>query len=222
VAERRAPGAKPRPPLNREQVLAAAIRLADEQGLEAVSMRRLGERLGVEAMSLYNHVANKDSLLDGMEDAVLGEIPLPADTSDWKTAMRRRAVSFREVLSRHPWSAALIGTRAHPGQEALRYADWVLGCLRRAGFESDLAQRAFWVIDAYIYGFVTQQASLGMDEGTAEEAGEYTRSLPMEEYPYLVEASLRYAEGPGWDFDQEFRWGLDLLLDSLDSRKEGR
>ena len=219
MAERPRPGAKSRPPLNREHVLAAAVDLADAEGLEAVTMRRLGERLGVEAMSLYNHVANKDDLLDGMEDAVLGEIDLAEERADWKTAMRQRAVSVREVLSRHPWSAALIGTRTRPGPEALRYADRVLGCLRTAGFAPDLAQRAFWVLDAYIYGFVTQQANLGMEEGTAAEAGEYTRSLPAREYPYLVEASMHYAEGPGWDFDEEFAFGLELILEGLERRR---
>jgi AcrR family transcriptional regulator len=181
-------------------------------------MRRLGERLGVEAMSLYNHVVNKDDVLDGMEDAVLGEIELPADGIDWKVAMRQRAVSFRAVLSRHPWSASLIGTRVHPGPATLSYANWMLGCLRRAGFTPEVAARAFWVLDSYIYGFVTQQSSLTLEEAASKEASEYTRSLPAEDYPYLVEAAVGYAAGPGWDFDDEFRFGLELILEALDRR----
>lgn len=216
MAERREPGAKSRPPLSGEQVVAAAIELADDEGLGAVTMRRLGERLGVEAMSLYNHVANKDSLLDGMENAVLSEVELPAVDADWKSAMRRRAVSFREALSRHPWAAALIGTRAYSGPATLRYSDWVLGCLRRAGFGPDMASRAYWVIDSYIVGFGIQQATVGLIEPSADEAGEYTRSLPVEQYPYLVEASVTYAEGSGWDFDEEFLRGLDLILEALE------
>lgn len=212
------PGTKPRPPLNREQVLAVAIDLADEEGLDSVSMRRLGERLGVEAMSLYNHVANKDSLLDGMTDIVLGEIELPAAGVDWKTSMRQRAFSIREVLSRHPWVAALIGTRTHPGPATLRYADWVLGRLRTAGFTPDLAMRAFWVLDSYIYGFVTQQASLGLQGPDSAEASAYTRGLPAEQYPHLVEAAVTYADGSGWDFDEEFGFGLELILEALGRR----
>jgi AcrR family transcriptional regulator len=204
--------------LDRDQVLLAAIDLADEKGLDAVTMRRLGERLGVEAMSLYNHVANKDDILDGIADKVLGEIELPAPSDDWKTAMRQRAKSVRDVLSLHPWAAALTGTRVRPGPATLRYADWVLGCLRRAGFTPDLAARAFWVLDSYIYGFVTQQASLGLEGSASAEQGEYTRSLPAEQYPYLVEASVNYAAGPVWDFDDEFLFGLDLILEALDRR----
>ena len=222
MAERPRPGAKSRLPLNREQVLAAAIALADEEGLDSVSMRRLGERLGVEAMSLYNHVANKDSLLDGMADVVLGEIELPANGANWKTAMRQRAFSVRKALTRHPWAAILIGTRAHPGPATLRYSDWVLGCLRTAGFTPDIAIRAFWVLDAYIYGFITQQASLGLEGPDSAEAGEYTRSLPAEQYPYLVEAAVTYGDGSGWDFDEEFGFGLELILEALERHKGER
>lgn len=211
-------GSRSRPPLNREQVLAAAIDLADEEGLAAVTMRRLGERLGVEAMSLYNHVANKDDIVDGIADAVLGSIELPSDCADWKASMRQRADSLRKVLARHPWAAALTDTRSRPGPATLRYSDWVLGCLRRAGFSPDMASRAFWVLDSYIYGFVSQEASVVAEGSVAAEQGEYTRSLPSEEHPYLIEASMAYAAGPGWDFDEEFRFGLELILEGLDRR----
>jgi len=121
-------------------------------------------------------------------------------------------------LSRHPWVAALTGARSHPGPATLRYADWVLGCLRRAGFAPDLASRAFWVLDSYIYGFVSQEASLASGGSAAAEQGEYTRSLPAEQYPHLVEASVQYAAGPGWDFDDEFGFGLELILEALERR----
>ena len=216
MAARRRSGSTSRPPLDRQQVLAAAMALADEEGLAAVSMRRLGERLGVEAMSLYNHVANKEDIMDGIADAVLDSIELPSDCADWKDAMRRRAASLRTVLSQHPWAAALAGTRSRPGPVTLRYADWVLGCLRRAGFSPDMVSRAFWVLDSYIYGFVSQEATLASAGPAAEEQGEYTRSQPVEEYPYLIEASKTYAAGPGWDFDEEFAFGLDMILEALD------
>jgi AcrR family transcriptional regulator len=208
-------GPRLRQPLNREKVLAAAIELADEGGLAAVTMRRLGKRLGVEAMSLYNHVVKKDDIVDGISELVLAEIELPALGDDWKAAMRLRADSFREVLSRHPWLAQ-AETRSHPGPATLRYADWVLGCLRRAGLSPDMAARAFWILDSYIYGFVSQKATLDSAGPAAAEQGEYTRSLPAEQYPYLVEASVTYSSGPGWDFDHEFRFGLDLILEALD------
>ena len=127
-------------------------------------MRRLGERLGVEAMSLYNHVANKEDLLVGMADTVLSEVELPAEGVDWKTAMRRRAVSVREVLVRHPWAAVLIGALPRPGPATLRYTDSVLGSLRRAGFTPDMASRAFWMLDSYIYGFARQQSNVQLQE----------------------------------------------------------
>ncbi len=216
MAKKRTNASEPRRPLNREQVLRAAVGLVDEAGLDALTMRRLGERLGVEAMSLYNHVTNKEDIVDGIAETVLLEIELPADAGDWRSAMRRRAVSVREVLSRHPWATNLIGNTAHPGEATLRYADWVLGCLMKAGFSADLAMRAFWIIDSYIFGFINQQASLGPE---SDEAGEHTRAQSADDYPYLIEASTTYAAGPGWDFDKEFIFGLDLILEALERRR---
>ncbi len=140
-------------------------------------MRRLGERLGVEAMSLYNHVANKEDLLVGMGDVILGEIELPPEDVDWKTAMRRRAVSARDVFVRHPWAVVLSTRVRTPGPAALRYADSVLGSLIRAGFTPNMASRAFWVLDSYVYGFARQQSSLLQEVSRPHErAG--TASLP--------------------------------------------
>src|SRR5438270_1645157 len=161
---------EPRIPLNRDRVLRAALALADEGGIEALTMRRLGQALGVEAMSLYNHVANKDDVLDGLVDAVFSEIDLPCDGGDWKTAMRRRAISAREVLGRHRWAIGLMESRANPGPATLRHHDSVLRCLREAGFSIAMAAHAYSALDSYIYGFALQQASLPF--ATGEQAAE--------------------------------------------------
>jgi AcrR family transcriptional regulator len=216
---RRQPRSEPRAPLNRERVLRAAISLADEAGIDALTMRRLGERLGVEAMSLYNHVANKEDLLVGMGDTILGEIELPAEDVDWKTAMRRRAVSARDVFVRHPWAVVLIDTRAHPGPAALRYADSVLGSLMRAGFTPNMASRAFWVLDSYVYGSARQQSNVQLQEAADPTSAQATRELPPETYPYLVEAALSYASGPGWNTEDEFEFGLEMILEGLERRR---
>jgi AcrR family transcriptional regulator len=205
--------------LNRARVLMAAISLADDEGIEALTMRRLGERLGVEAMSLYNHVANKEDLLVGMGDIILSEIELPADDVDWKTAMRRRAVSARDVFVRHPWAAVLVDTRTHPGPAALRYADSVLGSLMRAGFTANTAARAFWVLDSYIYGSARQQSNVQAQEAADPTSAQATRELPPETYPYLVEAALSYASEPGWNTEDEFAFGLEMILEGLERRR---
>ena len=138
-------------------------------------MRKLGEALGVEAMSLYNHVANKDELLDGMVDLVFSEIDLPSDGADWKTAMRERAVSARQALSRHPWAIGLMESRTSPGPATLRHHDAVIGSLREAGFSIAMAAHAFSALDSYIYGFALQEASLPFN--TAEETAEVAQTI---------------------------------------------
>jgi AcrR family transcriptional regulator len=215
MATRRKSTAGPRTPLNRDRVLRAAVDLADETGIDTLSMRRLGERLGVEAMSLYNHVANKEDLLAGMADAVLSEVEFAAQGDDWKTAMRRRAVSVREMLVRHPWAAVLIGALPHPGPATLRYTDSVLGSLRRAGFTADMASRAFWVLDSYIYGFARQQSNVQLQAAADPNSPQVTLDLPPETYPYLVEAAVSFASGPGWNIEDEFEFGLGMILDGL-------
>src|SRR5437660_12104900 len=128
LATQAAASAKARKPLNRERVLRAAIKFANQSGLESLSMRKLGQGLGVEAMSLYNHVANKDDLLDGMVDIVFAEIGLPPSGADWRAAMRERAIAARAVLSRHRWAIGLMESRSQPGPATLRHHDAVLGC----------------------------------------------------------------------------------------------
>jgi len=217
VPTRPTPSPEPRAPLSRARVLGAAVLLADEDGLESLTMRELGVRLGVEAMSLYNHVANKDDILDGMVDLVVSEIDLPADTVDWKEAMRRRAISAQSVFSRHPWASGLIDSRESSGPARLRYFDWVVGTLRRAGFTLELAARAFSLLDSYIYGFGRQQLNMsaGGDIKPEEMGQAFLRALPADEYPYLREMVVEHAMSSGYDESADFAFGLDLILDGL-------
>jgi AcrR family transcriptional regulator len=204
--------------LSRERVLGAAVAFADERGIESLSMRKLGEALGVEAMSLYNHVANKDELLDAMVDIVFGEVGLPDREVDWKTAMRRRAVSARHVLARHRWAIGLMESRTSPGPATLRHHDAVIGCLRGAGFSVALAAHAFSLLDSYIYGFALQEASLPFDtaEQTAEVAEMILPSMQPDEYPHLTELAVEHVLQPGYSYGNEFEFGLDLILDGLE------
>jgi AcrR family transcriptional regulator len=210
--------AAPRAPLSRERVLRAAVALADDSGFKSVTMRKLGEVVGVEAMSLYNHVANKDDLLDGMVDLLFSEIRLPSPGVGWKTAMRQRAISAREVLSRHPWGIALMDSRASPGPATLRHHDAVIGSLREGGFSIELAAHAFSVLDSYIHGFALQETSLPFDteEETAELAQTILNRLPADEYPHLTELTIGHVLQPGYDYGNEFEFGLDLILDGLE------
>jgi AcrR family transcriptional regulator len=181
-------------------------------------MRRLARELGVEAMSLYHHVPGKQALLDGMVDLVFGEIELPAADGDWRAAMRRRAVSAREVLARHPWAIALMESRRTPGPANLRHHDAVLGCLRRAGFPVALTAHAYSILDAYVYGFALQEASLPFDtpEETAEVAGEIFDAFVAEAYPHLTELAVEHVLQPGYDYGDEYAFGLELILDGLE------
>ena len=207
-----------RAPLSRDQVLRAAVALADEGGIEALSMRKLGEAVGVEAMSLYNHVASKGDLLDGMVDVVFGEIGLPSEDVGWRAAMRQRAVSAREALARHRWSIGLMESRRSPGPATLQHHDAVLGCLRAAGFSIELTAHAYSLLDSYIYGFALQEASLPFD--SAEEAPELAREiagqLPADAYPHLTELATGHVLQPGYRYGDEFEIGLDLILDALE------
>jgi hypothetical protein len=167
-------------------------------------------------MSLYNHVANKSDLLDGMIDIVFSEIELPPG-GDWKAAMRRRAVSARQALRRHRWAIGLMESRTSPGPATLRHHDAVLGCLRRGGFSVELTAHAYSLLDSYIYGFALQEA--GLPFGTGEEAAQVAREISgafsSGQYPYLTEMALEHVIKPGYDYGDEFEAGLDLILDAL-------
>jgi AcrR family transcriptional regulator len=206
-----------RNPLNTARVLQAAMALADEAGLEAFSMRLLAQELDVVPMALYKHVANKDDLLDGMVDLVFSEIDLPSGNLDWRSAMRRRALSTRDALRRHSWAIGMMESR-HPGPANLRNHDAVMGCLRKAGFSFRMAIHAYSVQDAYIYGFALQERDLGFE--TPASAGEAAQRRAetigaLEDYPYLVEIATKLPDS-GYDNAVEFAWGLDLILDGLD------
>jgi AcrR family transcriptional regulator len=213
---------KTRTPLNRQRVLLAAVAFADEHGLGSLSMRKLGEALGVEAMSLYNHVANKDELLDCMIDLVFSEIRLPSDGTDWKTALRERAISARQVLSRRRWAIALMGSRSDPGPATLRHHEAVIRCLRDASFSIEMAAHAFSILDSYVYGFALQEASLPFR--TAEETDDVAQAIleqmPADEYPHLIELTVEHVLQPGYDHGDEYEFGLDLILDSLERARD--
>ena len=202
------PATQPRTPLSRERVLRAAVAFADESGIASLSMRKLGEALGVEAMSLYNHVASKDDLLDGMIDLVFSEIGLPAGEADWKTAMRQRAsLAPARSSSRHRWAIGLMESRTSPGPATLRHHDAVIGSLRDAGFSIALAAHAFSALDSYIYGFALQEASLPFDAGeeTAELAQMIMAQFPADEYPHLTELTVEHVLQPGYDYGRRVR-----------------
>ena len=213
------PGAKDvRPRLSRARVLQAAVALADELGIAALSMRKLGEQVGVEAMSLYKHVANKDDLLDGMVDSVFAEIELDRGEPAWRTAVRNRAISVRTVLKRHPWAVPLMQSRTNPGPSTLGHLDALIGILRAGGFSVVLTAHALSVIDAYVYGFAMQEKALPFDseERSTEVIEHILAAMPADEWPHLVEFSREHVLKPGYDYGKEFEWGRDLLLDGLE------
>ena len=207
--------------LTRERVVRAGVAVADAGGIEALTMRRLGEELGVEAMSLYNHVANKEDLLDGMVDQVFSEVDLPSGHVAWKQALRDRAVSFRAVLHRHPWATVLMESRTSPGPATLCHHDTVLGVLRQGGFTIELAAHAYSVMDSYIYGFALQEASLPFDtpEQTVDVAQIILAQVPRDEYPHLAELTVEHVLKPGYDYGNEFAFGLDLILGGLEGAR---
>jgi AcrR family transcriptional regulator len=207
-----------RVPLTRELVLQTAIRLADQGGLESLSMRKLGQELGVEAMALYYHFANKDEIVDGVVDLVFGEVEPPSTAPGWKTSMRRRAISLRDALLRHRWAIGLMEARRNPGPANLRHHDAVIGSLRAGGFDMAGAAHAYALLDAYIYGFALTKMNLPFDSG--EEIGEVAQTMldpfPVDEYPFMVEILTEHVMKPGYDYANEFEYGLDLILDGLE------
>ena len=195
----------------------AAVELADRDGLGALTMRRLGSELGVEAMSLYKHVANKDEILDGIVELVVGEIEIPSEGADWRDAMRRRAISAREVLNRHSWAIGLLEARGSMGRTALRYLDAILGNLRSAGFSIENAAHAFWLLDSFVYGHVIQETSVSFStsEEMAESAGSVLEQVTANQYPHLAELG-EHALRSSYSVDSEFEFGLDLILEALE------
>ena len=210
--------ARPRLPLTRDLVLQTALRLADQGGLESLSMRKLGQELGVEAMAVYYHFASKDEVLDGIVDLVFAEIDLPVAGAPWKAAMRRRAISVRDVLARHRWAIGMMESRQHPGPANLRHHDAVIGNLRAAGFEMAMVAHAYSLLDAYVYGFALTKMNLPFEGGeeVAEVATTMLAPFALDAYPNLVAFIAEHAMLPGYSFGDEFEYGLDLLLDGLE------
>lgn len=223
---KRRASARPRPPLSRERVLRAAVALADERGLAELTMRKLAGELDVEAMSLYNHVKSKDDLLDGMIDIVFSEIELPATGGDWKAELRKRALSTRDALRRHRWAVGEMEGRTDHGLSNLRLHDAVLGCLRAAGFSVEMTVHAYSMQDAYIYGFCLQETD--MASRTPEDfAAEARRQMAayeeaLAEFPNLLEVVGGHVAKVGYDYDSEFVFGLDAILDRLEQMLDGR
>lgn len=204
----------PRPALSRERVLRGAVAIADTGGIGSLTIRSLAQALGVKPMSVYHHVTNKDEILDGIVDLVFAEIDLPVAGGDWRAQMRRRAASARQVLRRHPWAIGLMESRTEPGPATLRHHDAVLGVLRGAGFSVEFTAHAYALLDSYVYGFALQEASLPFKEpGGGADA--MLRRFPPGEYPHLVEMATEYVLRPGYDFGDEFEFGLGVILDAL-------
>ena len=203
-------------------MLQAAVALADEAGLDGFSMRGLAQELGVVPMALYKHFANREELLDGMVDVVFSEMDSPSIGGDWRSALRRRALSARAALKRHSWAIGLMESR-HPGPANLRHHNATMGCLREAGFSFEMAIHAYSVQDGYVYGFALQEQDLGFE--TPASAGEAAQrraervtaeqATALADYPYLAEVVTRLPES-GYDSAFEFEWGLDLILDGLE------
>lgn len=205
-----------RVPLTRERVLRAAMDLVDEGGLEALSMRKLGQVLGVEAMSLYKHVANKDDILGGMTELVLGEIALPSDEEDWEAAVRTCAISFHDALVQHPWASNLIMSIPRVSSARLDYMEWLMRRLREAGFSADATYHAYHALDSHILGFsLWQQGHTLTKEQTARFVSTILPTLRLDRYPYVAEhAEQHMTDGPHKAVN-EFEFGLGLILDGL-------
>jgi AcrR family transcriptional regulator len=214
--------ARRRVPLSRQRALEVAVALADAEGIASLTMRSLAQALGVEAMSLYHHVDNKDDILDGMVDVVFSEIELPRAGPNWRTAMRRRAQAVRTALTRHAWAISLMETRTAPGPATLQHHDAVIGCLRHAGFSIVMTAHAYSALDSYIYGFAHQQASLPFDttEQSQVVADAILHGLPADQYPHIVELTTQHILQPGYDYEGEFEFGLDLILDGLEQLRQ--
>jgi len=208
-----------RPRLSRERVLGGAMAVADAGGIDALTIRSLAQSLGVKPMSVYYYVASKDEILDGIIDLVFSEIELPTPVGDWRAEIHRRAHSARRVLRAHPWAIGLMESRTSPGPATLRHHDAVIAALRGAGFSHELTAHAYALLDSYTYGFALQEVSLPFDgsDTVADVAEPIMERFSTGEYPHLVEMATDYYLQPGYDFGDEFAWGLNLILDALTS-----
>ncbi len=203
-------------PLSRERILQRALQLADENGLDALSMRKLAQALDVKAMSLYNHIANRDDVIDGMVDSVVSEIEVPQLGDDWKKVMRRRAISAYKVLLLHPWATMPLVSRVNVGPAMLQYVDSTLGCLREAGFSYEMADHVQNALDSHIYGYTLQELNYPFEAADySAVAAEYLPQIPADRYPHINNLARQVIQS---DYDglHDFEFGLDLILDGLE------
>ena len=215
-------GRTPATPLSRDRILRTAVALADEHTIEALTMRRLAQALGVEAMSLYYHVARKDQLLDGMLDLVFAEMELPTESADWRPGIRACALSAHHTLLRHPWACGLITGTANPSPARLRWMNAVLGHLRRAGFSAEATHHAYHALDSHIVGFTLWVLPyLAIQRERPDFARQVIEQLPLADLPHLAEhIDFHLADRPG--DTSEFDFGLELILDGLERLRPGR
>ena len=206
--------------LSRDSVLRQAVAVADGGGLASLTIRSLAQALGVRPMSVYHHVANKDEILDGIVDIVFKEIDLPAVGGEWRSELAGRARSARQVLRRHPWAISLLESRTSPGPATLAHHDAVLGTLRTAGFSPELTAHAYALLDAFVYGFAVQEASLPFEgpDSVGEIAEPIMELMSSGQYPHMVQMAQDHYLRPGYDFGDEFEFGLGLILDALAQR----
>lgn len=209
---------KPRQTLTRERVLEGAVALADQIGIEALTIRRLAEALGTKPMTIYYHVPSKDEIVDGMVEIVFSQIEKPPVDDAWRSAVRKRCVSAHEVIRRHPWAAPLMESRTSPGPENLGHHEAVLACLRRGGLSWQMTAHAYAVLDAFIYGFAFQEATLPsqMEGEFVEVARDISSAFDAAAYPHLVGLTTEHVLQPGYDFGDSFEFGLDLILDGIE------
>jgi AcrR family transcriptional regulator len=215
--------ASQRLPLSRERVLECAVALADESGLAALTIRTLAQSMGTKPMSLYYYVANKEEILDGIVDMVFSEIEPPVPGGDWRAEMQQRAHGVRSALRRHPWAVGLLESRSAPGPATLRHHEATLATLREAGFSVQLTAHAYALMDSYIYGFALQEAALPFEgrDTAAEITNPIMERFATGEYPRMVEIAVEHVLKPGYDFGDEFGFGLDLILEGLNRLKSG-
>jgi AcrR family transcriptional regulator len=222
MATRTVPSAEPRTPLSKERVLRAAVDLADKGGIESLSMRKLAQELGVEAMSLYNHVRNKDDVLDGVVDVVVGEIQIPPETSDWKASLRQTVLSARAALLRHPWAPRVIESRKNPSPATFQYFESVIGILRKGGFSVDLTHHALHALGSRVLGF-TQELFNDSDEMASGPDAAAMFAQMADKFPYMTEMAMAVTHDGGLggcDDDVEFAFALDLILDGLERSRD--
>jgi AcrR family transcriptional regulator len=224
MAERRDVGSRQRGRLSRARVLRGAMAVADAGGLGSLTIRSLAGELGVKPMSVYHHVASKDDILKELVDLVFAEIELPVPGRDWRSELSRRADSARDVLRRHRWAIGLLESRTRPGPANLRHHDAVIATFRAAGFSEEMTAHAYALVDSYVYGFALQEASLPFEgpDSVGDVAEPIMEAMAAGEYPHLVEMATSYYLRPGYDFGEEFRFGLDLILDGLERSRRAR